>query len=86
MINTVLIHFIDIKKDEIVPFRYFYTENPKAYLDMYHFAMVNEIEIKIDDDEIDKYSGNNGYITDIALTPGGEGSIPCIKIYMEVFI
>lgn len=84
--NEILIRLYDIENGCMI--RAFFTKETKAILDMYTFAMKNDIEVNIpynDKKEEDKYNNANAFIKEIEMGFGNEAQYPCINFWAEVF-
>lgn len=84
--NEILIRLYDMENGDMV--RAFYTTETKAILDMYTFAMNNDIEVSVpydDNNEENKYNNTNAYIKEIEMGFGNETQYPYINFWAEVF-
>ena len=87
--NEILIRLYDIKNGNMI--RAFFTTETKAILDMYTFAMNNDIEVSVpyddndDNNEENKYNNANAYIKEIEMGFGNETQYPYINFWAEVF-
>lgn len=82
--NEILIRLYDMKTNSLI--RAFYTKETKAILDMYTFAIKNDIEVSIpyNDNSEEKYNNTNAYIKEIEMGFGNEDSYPYINFWAEV--
>lgn len=83
--KNILVRLFDADSEKEIPtiIKVYYTSDYSETLKMYQFMQVEEIPIKVpDDDEFgDKYNGNLMFITDIEVIFGSESSLVCIDIY-----
>ena len=83
--NEILIRLLDMENDNMI--RAFFTTETKAILDMYTFAMNNDIEVSVpynDNSEKDRYNNTNAYIKEIEMGFGNEIHYPYINFWAEV--
>ena len=82
--NEILIRLYDMKNGDMI--RAFFTKETKAILDMYTFAMKNDIEVNIlyNDNSEEKYNNTNAYIKEIEMGFGNEDHYPYINFWAEV--
>lgn len=83
--KNILVRLFDADSEkEIIPIiKTYYTSDYSETLKMYQFMQVEEIPIKVPDDNDfgDKHNGNLMFITDIEVIFGSESSLVCIDIY-----
>lgn len=84
--NTTLIKLVDGLNDNMM-IRAFYTEKPEEFLKQY--LLMQKYEIPFDtyfdrDDSPSKYNYKECYIKDFNITFGGQVTIPCIEVYVEI--
>lgn len=81
--KNILVRLFDADSEKGIPIKAYYTSDYSETLKMYQFMQVEEIPIKVPDDNNfgDKYNGNLMFITDIEVIFGSESSLVCIDIY-----
>lgn len=82
--KNILVRLFDADSEKEIPIvKAYYTSDYSETLKMYQFMQVEEIPIKVpnDNDFGDKYNGNLMFITDIEVIFGSESSLVCIDIY-----
>ena len=82
--RNILVRLFDADSEEETPIiKAYYTSDYSETLKMYQFMQVEEIPIKVPDDNDfgDKYNDNLMFITDIEVIFGSESSLVCIDIY-----
>lgn len=82
--KNILVRLFDADSEKEIPIvKTYYTSDYSETLKMYQFMQVEEIPIKVPDDNYfgDKYNGNLMFITDIEVIFGSESSLVCIDIY-----
>lgn len=82
--KNILVRLFDADSEKEIPIvKAYYTSDYSETLKMYQFMQVEEIPIKVPDDNYfgDKYNGNLMFITDIEVIFGSESSLVCIDIY-----
>lgn len=84
--KEVLIRIVDIKNNHMI--RAEYTSIPSEMLKMYHYMKEKDglyIYLKDSDGEVNsEYNDVNAIVKDVEVTPGGDGWINCINVYVEV--
>lgn len=82
--NEILIRLYDTETGHLI--RAFFTKETKAILEMYTFAMKNDIEVSIpyNDNSEEKYNNTKAYIKEIEMGFGNEDHYPYINFWAEV--
>ena len=85
--SYTMIRIHDIEADDIDLICAFFTTNPKMFLDMYLFAVQNDIEMNCNEyfgeKTAEKYKDCIFYIKEITMNFGGKESYPTIEVFVE---
>lgn len=89
MKNNFLIRMMTWEDDHEYPtmIKAFYSEHITELLKLYITAKENEIIINIpeENEKHSKFDGHEAYVTDIQINFGGNESITCLNVYVEVY-
>ena len=84
--KEVLVRIMDVKNDYMI--RAEYTSIPSEMLKMYHYMKEKDgLYIRLEDhnEEVNSnYDNVIAIVKDVEVTPGGDGWLNCIDIFVEI--